>query len=115
MISKKNVRVYIQDIREAIEKIQEYTSIGKRAFLSDHKTQDAVIYNIAIVGEAVKRLPKSLTSKYPEVEWAKAAKMRDILVHDYSETDMGTVWDTVTNNLPPLKETVMVMLKHLKN
>lgn len=114
MTSNKNVRVYAQDIRDAIEKIQEYTAAGKRAFLSDEKTQDAVIYNIAIVGEAVKRLPKSLTSKYPEVEWTKAAKMRDILVHDYSATDIRTVWTTVKNDLPPLKATIIAILKNME-
>lgn len=114
MTPKKNVRVYAQDIQDAIEKIQEYTAAGKRTFLSDEKTQDAVIYNIAIIGEAVKMLPKSLVSKYPEIEWTQAAKMRDILVHDYSATDIGTVWDTVRKDLPPLKATIIAILKNME-
>ncbi len=111
MKSPRNVRVYLQDIRHSIHQIRAYTVDGKRVFLDDEKTQDAVIRNLAIIGEAVKKLPESVTKHYPKIAWKAVAGMRDILVHDYAETDMHTVWQTVQEDLPPLMEAMIFLLE----
>jgi uncharacterized protein with HEPN domain len=54
---KKDARVYLAQILERIERIQEYTIDGKEAFFADEKTQDAVIRNFEVIGEAAKRIP----------------------------------------------------------
>jgi uncharacterized protein with HEPN domain len=53
----KDPRVYLVQILERIERIIEYTRGGKEAFFADHRTQDAVIRNFEVIGEAVKRIP----------------------------------------------------------
>ena len=88
--SPKNSRLYLEDILSAIAKIIEYTREGKDVFIADEKTQDAVLYQIAIIGEASAKLPATLKSEYPEIPWRKTIGMRNIVIHDYSETDLST-------------------------
>src|ERR1700681_4111407 len=83
-MSERGQQEYLADMREAIVRIQSYVSaITSGQFLADHKTQDAVIRNIEILGEATKHVPATLTRAYPEIEWKSIAGMRDKLVHDY--------------------------------
>lgn len=107
----KDPLVYFLRIRDAIEKIERFTVSGKRAFLENPMIQDGVILNLALIGEAIKSIPRSMTAKYPEIAWSDAAKMRDILIHHYDGTDVLIVWDTVKRYLPPLKKVVARVLK----
>lgn len=92
--------VYLRHILDAIEKIQRFTAEGQEAFESDDKTQDAVIRNFEVVGEAVKNLSPDLRKKYPHIEWSKIAGMRDKLIHHYFGVNLEIVWNTVTGVLP---------------
>jgi uncharacterized protein with HEPN domain len=70
----RDSRVYLEDILEAIGRIRDYTSgYSKERLRSDPRTADAVVRNLEIVGEAVKRLPPALRDRRPQVEWAKIA------------------------------------------
>lgn len=102
-MSSRGEREYLVDMREAIQRIQKYTAgLAYDAFLADAKTQDAVIRNIEILGEAAKRLPASLTRASPDIEWKSIAGMRDKLVHDYFGVNLDILWDVLTTKLPPL-------------
>lgn len=105
-MSTKDSNIYLSDILHAIGKIEQYTQDGKRFFMKDGKTQDAVVQNLTVIGEAVKKIPKSITKKAPDIPWKHIAGMRDILIHDYSITDMETVWNTVRGDLPILQKTI---------
>lgn len=75
----KDDRIYLLHIRDAIQQILTYTSSGKDSFFADRKTQDAVIRNLEIIGEATKRLSASLKSANPDISWKPIAGMRDNL------------------------------------
>ena len=73
----KDQRVYILHAVDAIDAILRYTADGRDAFFSDRKTQDAVIRNIEIIGQAVKGLSSDTRGLEPEVPWRQIAGMRD--------------------------------------
>lgn len=103
----KNDQVYIEHILEAITKIERFTfGITKLDFEKNVLIQDAIIRNIEIIGEATKKISKSLTQNHPEVPWSSMAGMRDKLIHDYLDVDLDVVWKTVEVDLPLLKELV---------
>jgi len=107
----RDYRLYLEDILEAIGKIERYTEGLSVAMLAgDPKTVDAVIRNLEVIGEAVKALPEEIRSKEPEVAWQKIAGMRDILVHRYFGIDLEIIQDIVENKLPSLKEQVRRLL-----
>lgn len=108
---KKNPRVYLQDIVSAIERIGEHTAEGKQFFLSDGKTQDAVIRQLSIIGEASAKLPAAFQAAYSSIPWKKIIGMRNIIIHDYSETDIPTIWVIVERDLPALRRTIKTMLE----
>lgn len=107
---KKDPRVRLLHIRDAILSIEEYTRGGKPTFLEDERTQDAVIYNMAIIGEAVKKLPKVIRDDHADVPWKKIAGMRDIVIHDYDDTNLQEIWSAVEHDVPTLKKTIEHML-----
>lgn len=107
----RDSRIYLEDILEATQKIITYTgNLSKAAFLEDEKTFDAVVRNLEVIGEAVKKLPDDLRAQHPTLEWKKMAGLRDILIHEYFGLDAEIVWDIVKNKVPTLDREVRAML-----
>jgi uncharacterized protein with HEPN domain len=74
----------------------------KADFLADLKTQSAVLHQLLIIGEAVKRLSPEFRGAHPEVPWKLIAGTRDKLIHFYEGVDLDEVWKMVTADLPQL-------------
>lgn len=106
----KEQRLYLIHIAECIEKIEQYTKEGKTEFLSDSKTQDAVIRNFEIIGEAVKRLSEKTRQLFSQIPWRQFAGFRDVLIHQYDGIDISEVWLTIVDDLPALKKAVQTIL-----
>ena len=91
----------LSDIREAIHRISTYViGMSYEAFVADTKTQDAVIRNLEIIGEATKNLSEQLRTEYPDVPWKSMAGVRDRLVHHYFGVNLDIVWQIATMELP---------------
>lgn len=107
----KDDRLYLEHLREAIDKIAAYTANGREDFFHNPMMQDAVIRNFEIIGEAVKRLSESPKVKFPGVPWRRVAGFRDVLIHDYMGVDATEVWNIIQNHLPTLRQAVDELLR----
>ena len=107
-----NVNIYLNDILNSIKKIEDYIKdYSFESFSSKSIVVDAVLRNLEIIGEAVKKIPSGITNDYSEIEWKKIAGFRDIVIHAYGNVDLNIVWDIIKNKLPELKKTVEKMIK----
>lgn len=103
---------FLRDVREAVRRIKTYTdAMTYDHFLVDIKTQDAVVRNVEIIGEATKSLSTGLREKYPNVPWKGMAGVRDRLIHHYFGVNMDIVWDIVTVELPTLESQIEAILQ----
>lgn len=107
----RDYKVYVDDILEAIGKIRRFTAdLDSKTFSDDEKTFDAVIRNLEVIGEAVKKIPEEIRTQYPTVEWKKIAGVRDILIHEYFGIDVEIVWDIVQTKLPMLESQIAKLI-----
>ena len=111
----KDERLYLSNIQECIERIEEYTQAGKEEFMRTKMIQDAVIRNFEIIGEATKGLSPNLRSKYSDVPWQQMAGLRDVLIHDYLKVNLNLVWQIIEQNLADLKSQVTAILRNLND
>lgn len=111
----KDERIYLLHAMEAIDAILSYTVDGSEAFFADAKTQDAVIRNIEIIGEAVKGVSDDTRALDPAVPWRQIAGMRDKLIHEYFGVDLVLVWDVVERQLPVLRPQLEQLIQRLEN
>ena len=94
---------YLLDIFKAAKLALNYLEgKTKEEFFKDTQCQDAVIRRLEIIGEATGRVSVATTTKFQNLPWKKMVSMRNIMIHEYEDVDLGIVWDTVQNDLPPL-------------
>ncbi|CAK8712901.1 DUF86 domain-containing protein [Candidatus Electrothrix aarhusensis] len=106
-MSKRTDSDFLHHISEAAERIIAYTeTMGCEGFFEDIKTQDAVIRNIEIIGEATKNLSDEIRNNHPEIPWKNLAGMRDRLIHHYFGVNLDIVWDVVKEELPQLLQNI---------
>jgi uncharacterized protein with HEPN domain len=91
----------------------EYTEVDKYAFLNDRKTQDAVVRNIEIMGEAVKHLSPRFRTNHPDIPWKRIAGMRDVMIHDYFGVNLNLVWKVAKEEMPRLMKKIEEILSTL--
>lgn len=109
---RRSDKEFLKDIQEAVQRIVQYTrGMGYEKFVEDTKTQDAVVRNLEIIGEAVKNLPVEVRAAYPQVPWKGMAGMRDRLIHDYFGVNLDIVWQIVATELPGVIEQIAAIVR----
>lgn len=105
---------YLEDIVEAIVRIEKYTAATLDVLDSDELVQTWVVHHLQIIGEAARELSPELKDGHPEVPWRQIIGMRHILVHQYFAVNLPTVRDVVANDLPVLKGQTASILDSLR-
>lgn len=104
-------RVQIEDIQKAILKIRAFsTGLDYAAFAADEKTQDAIIRNLEVIGEAASRLPDDVKARTAAVEWRKIVALRNLLAHEYLGVNLAILWDIIANKLDALEKACRALL-----
>jgi uncharacterized protein with HEPN domain len=105
-------RLRLEDILECIAAVSEYTA-GMRydEFAADRRTADAVLRNIAVIGEAATHVPEEVRVRYPGVPWKAMRAMRNLVVHAYFGVSLKIVWETARHDLPDLVDVLRSVLQ----
>jgi uncharacterized protein with HEPN domain len=107
---------YLLDIAKLCQTILRLTAnMTEVEFQHDERTQLAILYEMTILGEVVKRLSTEFRSQHSTIEWRRIAGMRDRLVHDYDEVKLDLVWEVVKTNIPELLEYITPLLPSKEN
>ena len=92
----RDFRLYLDDILDAVHQIRVYIAgMNEDDFAKDRKTQDAVIRNLEIIGEAAGNLPDQFQKMAQEIDWRKIKGLRNILIHEYFGINLPIIRDVV--------------------
>lgn len=108
---KRDDSVYLQHILDAINQIEIYLlQTDETDIRENNLIRDALIRQLAVIGEAIKNITPETRNKQPHIPWKAIAGMRDILVHQYFGIDTNIIWNTSVEDLPQLKKAVLALL-----
>src|SRR3989344_8771544 len=103
-MKKRDYRLFIKDIVDAMEHIEQFVGdITLDGLEADEKTSSAVIRKFEVIGEAVKHIPNKIKEEQKGIQWKSMAGMRDRLIHAYFGIDYNLVWAAIKTEIPRLK------------
>ena len=108
--------LYLTDMIEAADAIVRFLDgLQREEFLDDELRQSAVLQKLIVIGEAASRIGLDFQTQHPEIEWRKAAALRNIAVHEYFSVSWDIIWATVTLNIPQLRSQAAAVLAGLSD
>ncbi len=111
-MSKRCDQDLIEDIVICLSKIEEYIhGLNYEDFVNDYKTQDAIIRNLEVMGEASKQISSGVKKEYQNIPWKMIAGTRDRLIHGYFGVNIDIVWEITTIDIPALKKEIEKIIK----
>jgi len=95
--------IRLRHILDAAREAVSFTEGHRREDLdSDRKLNLSLVRLLEIIGEAARGITEEFRQEHSELPWKSMAGMRDRLIHGYFDVNLDVVWETVTNDLPPL-------------
>jgi len=114
-MSNRPVRLLVEDIWEAIGKINTYIEgLDQEEFEEDEMRVDAVIRNLEIIGEAANRLPENFKAQYAQVPWRSIIGLRHRIIHEYFGVDISIIWAISQNDLPDFQRALKAIRDQLE-
>lgn len=86
-----NEKKKLRDILDAIKAIETYSVSSYDEFLADAKTQDAILYNLIIIGEAANQISDDFQEQHHHIPWSAMIGTRNIIVHGYDQVKLQIV------------------------
>lgn len=112
---KRKFDLYLADIIEAIDRLEEYTcDVDFDAFTKKKMVVDAVLRNLEIIGEAASQVPEEVKQKHGDIPWRDIQDFRIVVAHHYWRMNLERVWDIVQHKLSSLREQVQGVLNNEK-
>ena len=109
-------RLYITDILSCISKIREYIKNDDYdSFTEIEITQDAVLRNLEIIGEASRNITEKTKLKAKNIPWKRMIGLRNIVSHKYFGVDLEIIWEIITENLPETEPEIRALLDKIQN
>jgi uncharacterized protein with HEPN domain len=91
------------DMLAAARQARDYaTAVSLDDFCSQHMTQDAVIRQLLVLGEAARAVSEQRKGEIPQMDWSGLIGLRNVLVHQYSRLDIHRIWEIATKEIPPI-------------
>jgi len=106
-----NDKKRLRDIVDAIEAIEAYSVSSYDEFLADARTQDAILYNLIIIGEAANQISDEFQERYSAIPWSSMIGTRNIIVHGYDQVKLQIVWKILQRDLGTLKSEIIKVLE----
>lgn len=100
----------LEDMLQAIVSIESYTVTSFDLFLEDEKVQDAIMFNLVILGEAANQIPHEFQDNHPEIPWSSIIGTRNVIIHGYDQIKLQIVWDITQKNIQPLKLSLLGLI-----
>lgn len=113
---KRPYWLFIQDIRDCMQRIQFYTkNLDLDSFENNQLIIDATLRNFTILGEATANIPESIKVKYSNIPWREMKDMRNKVSHEYFGVDLSIVWEIITHFIPENKKQIEHILQIERN
>lgn len=103
--------IWLQYMLECLAHVEGYIAAGEQEFMRSPLIQDAVLRRLQVIGDISERLRGGLTSMQPGIEWDHLRGLRNVIVHEPLNIDIGALWEVASIDLPRLKQAVLEMLE----
>jgi uncharacterized protein with HEPN domain len=99
----KNDEIRVRHILDAAREALDFSYGRSREDVSKNRMLNlSLVRLLEIIGEAAKGLSPGFIKTHPGIPWKKMSGIRDRLIHGYFDVNLDVVWETVTEDLPPL-------------
>lgn len=107
---------FLIDIGDAVDRVISYAmGMSWDEYIKDYKTQDAVVWNLEVIGEAAKNLTDEFRRQHPGIPWRDMMGTRDRLTHHYFGINQEIVWQIIQQDLPGLKKQIAQLISDFSN
>ena len=105
----------IEHMLETVDSLRQFSAnLTESEYAASLEKQYAVKFAFVMLGEDAARISEAIQSKHPEIPWREIKGLRNIVAHAYDKTDNEIIWGTVTNDIEPLRQSLLKIKSELQ-